>query len=286
VQPQRTPAGGRLYANDDIVRLKLIKRLIDSGDSISNLAALSQQKLQERVSESCGSIELESSDQPLLIGLVGPAISSRMKQSLPASGTLQIKASYRNIQSLKAENRPIKVDILIIEQSTLHVETARQIVDLINQVSAMHAIVIYRFSARDALSHLPKARCSLVRAPIEITALQNLCLSLRAQSEVASGIIGGGRYEEVQNHAPPRRYDDETLARIAAHSPAIKCECPHHLTELLSSLAAFEKYSSECENRNQQDAQLHAYLSKATSHARHMIEDALERVLEIESIEI
>lgn len=284
VEPERTQAGGRLYASDDIERLKLIKKLIDNGDSISNLANLSQQQLQARASESRATIALETTDQPLRLAVVGPSLSTRLKQSAHELSGLQVQASYRNIQSLKGENRPLKVDILVIEQSTLHVETATQIMHLIDQLSAMHAIVIYRFSARDALTRLPQSRCTLLHAPLEPGALRNLCLSLRTQAKVTRDSIEQDRYEEMKTHAPPRRYDDETLARIATFSPTIKCECPHHLAELLSSLAAFETYSSECENRNQQDAELHAYLSRATSHARHKIEDALEMVLEIENI--
>lgn len=286
VEPERTQAGGRLYTTDDIERLKLIKKLIDNGDSISNLATLSQQQLQARASESRASIAMETADQPLRLAVVGASLSTRIKQSANELGGLQVVASYRNIQSLKAENRPLKVDILVIEQSTLHVETATRILHLVEQISAMHAIVIYRFSARDALTRLPQSRCSTVHAPMSLDALKKLCLSLRAQADITRDSIEQARYEEIRGHAPPRRYDDETLARIATFSPAIKCECPHHLAELLSSLAAFETYSSECENRNQQDAELHAYLGRATSHARHKIEDALERVLEIENIKL
>jgi hypothetical protein len=86
--------------------------------------------------------------------------------------------------------------------------------------------------------------------------------------------------------AQPRRYSDETLARLAGMSTAIKCECPRHLAELIASLTAFEKYSNECESRNAKDAALHAYLSNTASHARSMVESALDQVIEAENIEL
>jgi len=86
--------------------------------------------------------------------------------------------------------------------------------------------------------------------------------------------------------APLRKYDDQTLAKIAAISPTINCECPHHLAELLSDLTAFEKYSKECESRNAEDQAMHAYLNKTASHARYIIEDALTFVLEFENIKV
>lgn len=86
--------------------------------------------------------------------------------------------------------------------------------------------------------------------------------------------------------APPCRFTDETLARLATLSSAVKCECPRHLVELISSLTAFEKYSTECVSRSPKDAALHAYLNATASRARHMIENALTQVIEAENIQL
>ena len=76
------------------------------------------------------------------------------------------------------------------------------------------------------------------------------------------------------------------LGRLAGLSTTIKCECPQHLAELITSLSAFEKYSNECESRSIKDAELHAYLSGTASQARHMFENALSLVIEAENIEL
>ena len=86
--------------------------------------------------------------------------------------------------------------------------------------------------------------------------------------------------------ASPRRYSDEDLARLAALSSTIKCECPRHLAELITSLSAFEQYSSECESRNLKDAELHAYLCATAAQGRHMFEKALGHVIEAENIDL
>ncbi len=83
-----------------------------------------------------------------------------------------------------------------------------------------------------------------------------------------------------------RRYNDETLARLAGQSSTIKCECPQHLAELITSLGVFEKYSNECESRSIKDAELHANLGSTASQARHMFENALSLVIEAENIEL
>jgi hypothetical protein len=56
--------------------------------------------------------------------------------------------------------------------------------------------------------------------------------------------------------------------------------------QLVNSLAAFEQYSRECENRNAEDAALHAFLHAATAQARAIMEAALARVVEAEGLEL
>ena len=48
VVPLRSDKGSRLYSQDDVGRLALIKRLVDSGDAISRVANLDKNELAER----------------------------------------------------------------------------------------------------------------------------------------------------------------------------------------------------------------------------------------------
>jgi len=66
----------------------------------------------------------------------------------------------------------------------------------------------------------------------------------------------------------------------------VRCECPHHIAELLFSLSAFEEYSERCENDNPDDAALHGYLKVTAGSARAAFEEALARVAEAEGIRL
>ena len=68
------------------------------------------------------------------------------------------------------------------------------------------------------------------------------------------------------------------MTAFAAMSSTIACECPSHLAKLLMQISHFETYSSDCNNRNATDAQLHAYLQKVSGVARMLFETALEHV--------
>ncbi len=283
VVPERSETGGRLYSSADITRLKLMKALVDAGDSISSIAGLSQEALEARAAESLGSLQSHNPDQPLRITIIGETLASKVDNASEQLEQLELIGRYKTPQALLGDSDAPDIDILVIEQPTLQPSTAEQVVNLMAHSHASHAVVIYRFASHKSIAQLPLSRCSTLRAPVEPLTLEQHCISI-------AGIhINADTMHSNPLHSPPapaRRYDDTSLTRIVSMSPTIQCECPHHLAELITSLNAFELYSSQCESRNDSDAELHAYLSNTTAHARHMIEKALGIVLEAENIEI
>lgn len=77
---------------------------------------------------------------------------------------------------------------------------------------------------------------------------------------------------------PPPRWSASGLARFAAQTQAVPCECPRHLADLLLQLSHFEAYSADCEHRHPADAALHADLHQLAGTARARFEAALARV--------
>ena len=90
----------------------------------------------------------------------------------------------------------------------------------------------------------------------------------------------------VDAEVPAPKLSRETITRIALSAPKMRCECPHHLADIVLSLRAFEEYSEECENRNAEDAELHHYLWLSAARARAHFEDAIIRVAEVEGISL
>jgi hypothetical protein len=161
---------------------------------------------------------------------------------------------------------------------------------------ARRAILVYRFARTDVIEPLDIKRITALRAPVEATEIQLACIA-DIQLALRSGNPSPGpslRDEEGQvlslpraiDTIPPRAFTDEQLARLARISSVVKCECPQHLANLLSSLAAFERYSEQCESRNAEDAALHAYLHRTTAQCRSQMEMALSEVLTQEGISI
>lgn len=89
-----------------------------------------------------------------------------------------------------------------------------------------------------------------------------------------------------QQTVPPRHYSREQLAKLLEVSSKVECECPNHLAGIVAGLVAFEDYAANCENLNEADRELHAFLHAETAGARHIMEKALVHLVEIEGIQI
>ena len=269
----------RLYSRDDVARLTLIKQLVEQGNPISRLANLSLQQLQTMGSPYTTS----GAESAPAVALIGGGLVARYRQTPQALMSLHVVAMQGLDEFLE---KGTDADQAIIDCEILQEDILHALVATLERSNVRQAIVIYRFAPSSLLREVP-AMLTLVRAPLSLEVLERLCLSLRQPPRRAAGkdqVPPAG--DAARTDIPPPRFDAGTLLRIAGASTTIKCECPRHLVELISSLSAFERYSANCENRNNEDAALHAHLHQVSAHCRAMIEDALVRLVEADGIDI
>ncbi len=284
VVPFRSAKGSRLYSQHDIARLALIKRLVDSGDAISRVANLSAEQLQERAKGAVPPVLESEPKWPCRVAVLGSALAARLANEPAADAELEIQGFYREKEQFLAEVPKMEADVAVLEYTTIQPEQIREIGTLLQRSGAGRALVVYGFAAQATLDRLESPRVIPVRAPLKRGELRRWCLALHArQAEAAPASAGVGI--DISGPLPARRFDEATLARIAAASVSVRCECPHHMVDLISSLAAFESYSAECEVRNVDDAALHAFLHAASAHARALLETGLARVIEADDID-
>ena len=274
----------RLYSRDDVVRLTLIKQLVEQGNPISRLANLTLQQLQAMGSPYTASGAVTGTEPAPAVALIGGGLVARYRQTPQALMSLHVVAMQGLDEFLE---KGTDADQAIIECEILDEDILRALVATMERSNVRQAIVIYRFASSSLLREVP-AMLTLVRAPLSLEVLERLCLSLRQPPprRPAGKDQGSPAGDTARTDIPPPRFDAGTLLRIAGASTTIKCECPRHLVELISSLSAFERYSANCENRNAEDAALHAHLHQVTAHCRAMIEDALVRLAEADGIDI
>ena len=288
VGPRQSATGQRQYSPEDVARLTVIKRLVDSGHAIGSIATLNLQSLQSmlaKVGRPSGTVPrpvgspTEAAVAPVRVAIVGEALAMRVEHfHLPA---LQIVATTPKAEGAVETLRDVTADVLLVALPTLNHESAQAIRSLAQQVGPRKIIVEYGFGPQRIEQELRALGCSLVHAPVDIDQLESLCNFLpRAPRTGIATLL------PETDPASPRRFDNNTLAEISLASVVLSCECPHHISELLVQLGNFETYSAECESRSPADAALHHYLKDVAGNARAMLEEALLRVVEAEGISL
>ena len=285
VGPRQSETGQRLYSPAQVARLAVIKQLVDSGHAIGSIASLGLDQLRamlDKVSRvTPGPAQqagvAKNAMRPVRVAIVGEAMNLRVERHhLP---TLHVVATSPNAALAGEGLRGVTADALLIELPTLQRETPYMIRSLAQQLGTRRIVVEYGFGPKPIEQELRAMGCSLMHAPLEIEQLESLFVEQRAGFQTGETAV-----LPATDLAAPRRFDSKALAEISMTSVKLKCECPHHLSELLVRLGNFETYSAECESSSPADTALHHYLKDIAGNARAMLEVALVRVAEAEGL--
>ncbi len=90
----------------------------------------------------------------------------------------------------------------------------------------------------------------------------------------------------IERHAPGRVYDLNQITELQQIGSGIECECPNQIATLIEALRGFEDYSAACENKGDEDAEVHAMLYRATGQARAVLEVATQRLCRFEGLDV
>ncbi len=286
VNPLRTDTGTRLYTQDDIARLALIKHLVDAGDAIGTIAALNLADLERRADTLGDNVP----SKPVLrhsprVAVVGHALTAHITRHKSELGDLELAGFFHDTCHLYDQVEPRSVDVVVAEIPYVTDSTSTEVEQLIESTGAVGAVVVYGFGSRRHVRRLQMLPVVTLRAPADVSDLKRACLSVSA-CDSSTNSDQQPLNDVKPHHIQPRRYDDDKLSQIATLSTTVECECPHHLADLVFSLASFEQYSAACASQNEDDAAMHRYLHATTAHARAQLETALARLVEFEGLEV
>lgn len=301
--PVRSEQGQRQYSFEDVRRLGLIKQLVDSGNPIGTVATLDVPQLLVLLGAAVGMTEVQSQANTIALAairvvLVGANLSHTLINPHEGHTQLQVVQITSKLTQASVQLQDVLADMVIIELGEIAEPDVH--IGLIEQMQqACHAratLVLYRFSSSDAIRQLRQAGCYVARISNDMQEIENHCRAALAQAQLnlartaqqtirkASKVSAADKKRLQQ--IPGRLLTDDALAVIAQSALAIHCECPRHLVDLLQMLTSFERYSAQCENRNDEDASLHRDLHHTAAHARASLEQALLRLAKVEGIVI
>jgi DNA-binding transcriptional MerR regulator len=288
VTPMRSEGGGRLYSHEDVTRLSVIKRLVDSGHAIGSIAELSMEQLRERLADTRLTDRGFAATRPVRMAILGTTLPQRLQADLKSEQgqTVDLVGSHRSREEFLSAEPAQDFDVLLVELPVLDGKSAHELRELSRHSRASRTLVVFGFGSADIVAQLERSGTTALRFPVtweEIRLLSGAEWCPQKQPQTAElEDIEAGLIEEP----PERLYGDRQLALAATISTAIKCECPHHLADLILTLCHFEEYSARCESQSREDAALHAYLHVTTAKARHLMEQALQKAIEVEGIDL
>jgi len=261
VTPPKSATGQRNYSMKDIERLRLIKRLTLEGHAIGTVAHLDVDALVVLLS---GNQVASASAQRVLV--VGHTAARKLHGRLrPAPALVFDDLNHAEREVFRAG----AADVLVIHLPSLHASFTEQVMALRSNLPAPNVIVVYAFGAEAVAEALRATGVTMCREPVSGKELARLIVASRPlEAAVASG-----------TQVNPRRYSDAELFALTEMPSMVACECPRHLSEIVTLLVGFENYSTECAARNESDAALHRHLHEVTSVARTMFEQALARLV-------
>jgi len=283
VDPRRTPKGGRLYSQQDVTRLTMIKTLVDSGHAISTVANLPLEELNRRLSNAQPANLPPMGSGQHEVCVVGQAISVRACNAEGMPQGLEMAGAYTDLGSFLEDDTDC--DTLVIELPFVDRNIARDLNAPELRKRAQRIVVIYAFSPSNIISQLQRYGLQTLRAPVALEHIWQQC-QLSQSRRIDWNPPDWDPRVASSDPIPPNRFSSEQLIYLSDVTTSLECECPHHMSTLIEQLAAFEEYSARCEVSTRKDAALHGYLHQMTARARWLMEIALEKLAEVEGIAV
>jgi DNA-binding transcriptional MerR regulator len=288
VAPRRGDGNQRQYSQGDVVRLQLIKQLVDRGHAISTVATLDEESLRERLELHCEMPRETAAAVPdpsrvLIYGDALPFLVDAWRDELSPLEIIGTSASYADFEQRACAERP---EVLVVEWPALDPDSPARWSELQSRVGARRLVVVYGFAPAALIARLQRDGVVALRAPVTAAALREACRVDQPPAAALQAAVVAAVAATRDMPIPLRRFDSKTLAAVANLPTGIRCECPHHLADLLFRVTAFETYSANCEHRNERDAALHAHLHRVAGQARALLEDALEHLMLCEEIDL
>ena len=242
------------------------------------------------------------------LALLGESYPAQLRENPQALRDVEVVWSGTSLKTFQEQVRAKRPDVLALDFLELNAVETGVVPALMEDSGARHAIVTYRFAKRGVLQQYPAGKVRLLQGPISLSLLRaHVHLAVlddmlqpqpaKAAAPVAQAPTASASTPALQLGAPgavstvtvpatPKAplYSPEQLGVLLEVSSAVQCECPNHLSQIVSSLQAFEEYSKHCENRNEADRQVHALLYRYTAAARAVMEEALTALVKHENI--
>jgi DNA-binding transcriptional MerR regulator len=275
VEPIRTESGRRLYTEAHVHRLCLLRDLVRQGHQISRLAGLTDAALEElgATHEQQPAVR-EAWSRALVVGRILPARLVDIAEKRPIELIETDASEWLSAPTgLGTEGRCA----LLVELPTISDDDVRHLLALPREHIARR-LVVYGFASRKTLERLMDGGAVCLKSS---AATAEMLRNLESEPE------GPSLLDVIRlNPLPSHRFSAGSVARLAALSPKLECECPNHIAQLVQDISAFEQYSLECEDRDPAERALHGRMRLLAANARALFEEAMAELARNEGLDL
>lgn len=274
----KSATGRRQYTQSDLEHLQLVAALVSDGARIGEIAGSERKTLEmllrqrgSRVRDTVPSVKTRAV-------FLGEALCAWLDKHQGCISNVDARLARADLAQLDAQALESldDADVIVIECASLSSANVAKIQELQNARSSSRILVTYQFGNSHWLAELERTEIVTMEFPPEPGKLAFEIARNAAKSEV---LAGESNLSEIMT-AKPRHFGAMELAAAANLDSTLDCECPRHLSELITALASFEEYSASCSIDNWHDAAVHACIYTYAGQARHLMEKALQAVLE------
>jgi hypothetical protein len=239
------------------------------------------------------------------VALLGASYAAQLKENPDALAGLNVVHCGASVEAFREQVPSLHPDAVVLDLGELTDAPDAAIRAIIESSGAELVMVTFTFARRHLIRSLQKQSMRIVQAPLSLSMLRAhlgslivrdlLSPTMRADEKGEGRALRRVTAESLQATAnallatpmpPAPRFSKEQLGRLLEIASSVQCECPNQLAGIVNTLRGFEDYSRDCENRDDEDARMHALLFRKTGAARAVMEEALVALMKHERIEV
>ncbi len=282
MQPAQKTGKTRFYSHEQLQNLNKIKRLIDQGHPISSLAQLDTNQLSARLTP-VAEINLSSQASfastfsstgaymPRLpnIGLIGANLIM-LEQDDGTSERVEVTQRWHNVAEF-LNSRPSELNNLTAVALSTPTLNLSEIRDIHVRMPDLRVVAVYQYASETRIEAVRQKGIPLLAWPVTWDKLVAVCAQ-PVEFEIGK--------------TTPKRYDDSQLLAIASVAKDYGDSSTRHLVSLISSLNAYEQYTTEQVLEAPEEAELHCRIREDVSFARAQLEHSLGNIITTRAIPI
>ncbi len=142
VVPERTESDRRLYRAEDVERLILMKKLIDRGHAIRNIANLGLEELEKRLEDAESLLRVKAGNhvQTSRLLVVGVGLEDLMQDKILLE--TEVVARFDTLDAAAEKRKLPETDLLVIDTETLFPETIAVVREVVSRCRAARTMLI------------------------------------------------------------------------------------------------------------------------------------------------